>query len=84
MLPGVASPSGGPVAGIASGQDGASPGSANQTSVEFPGFGSLGVLPKLDFGLELLYGANEPTSAEDIGVGDADALKIQGRVKHRF
>src|SRR5262245_11135402 len=30
------------------------------TEVRIPGLGKVGVLPKLDFGLELLYGANEP------------------------
>src|SRR5690606_13211712 len=29
------------------------------TEVRIPGLGRLGVLPKMDFGLELLYGANE-------------------------
>ncbi len=52
-----------------------------------PGIGSLGVLPKLDFGLELLYGANEApeqaTEPGDIPVIDED-LTIRGIVKHRF
>jgi hypothetical protein len=52
-----------------------------------PGIGSLGVLPKLDFGLELLYGANEApeqaTEPSDIPVIDDD-LTIRGIVKHRF
>jgi hypothetical protein len=29
------------------------------TEVKIPGLGTVGVLPKLDFGLELLYGASE-------------------------
>src|SRR5919108_183448 len=29
------------------------------TEVRIPGIGTVGVLPKLDFGLELLYGATE-------------------------
>src|SRR5262245_7179085 len=29
------------------------------TEIRIPGLGKVGVLPKLDFGLELLYGANE-------------------------
>src|SRR5512137_2723267 len=32
---------------------------AEGTEVRIPGLGKLGVLPKMDFGLELLYGANE-------------------------
>ena len=53
------------------------------TEVTIPGLGSIGVLPKLDFGLELLYGANEPTSADDLTPEDSEVL-IQGRVKHKF
>src|SRR5215813_642695 len=30
------------------------------TEIRIPGLGTVGVLPKLDFGLELLYGGNEP------------------------
>ena len=38
----------------------AAAGKGTGTEVRIPGVGTLGVLPKLDFGLELLYGANEP------------------------
>lgn len=55
--------------------------------VFLPGLGTLGVLPKLDFGLELLYGATETPDAEprvdELLPGDED-LMIRGRVKHRF
>jgi hypothetical protein len=55
--------------------------------VFLPGLGTLGVLPKLDFGLELLYGASETPDTEpgtkDLLPGDED-LMIRGRVKHRF
>ena len=55
--------------------------------VFLPGLGTLGVLPKLDFGLELLYGAAETPDktpqANDLIPGDED-LMIKGRVKHRF
>ena len=34
-------------------------GQGTGTEVRIPGFGKVGVLPKLDFGLELLYGATE-------------------------
>lgn len=56
--------------------------------LRIPGIGSLGTLPRLDFGLELLYGATdqqillqestpeEPDPAEDI--------TIRGTLKHRF
>ncbi len=57
------------------------------TEVRIPGLGKLGVLPKMDFGLELLYGAAEledqklrddPKAVED------DDLRIRGTIKHRF
>ena len=59
------------------------------TEVFIPGLGSLGILPRLDFGLELLYGATEtPAQAPDSNdlqlPGDNDDLMIKGRVKHRF
>ncbi len=57
------------------------------TEVRIPGFGKLGSLPKMDFGLELLYGATEskqqadaPTSRDD-GASD---LTIRGSVKQKF
>ncbi len=57
------------------------------TEVFIPGLGSLGVLPRMDFGLELLYGAAESPKAsaqdETTIVGDDD-LTIKGRIKHRF
>lgn len=50
-----------------------------------PGLGALGVLPKLDFGLELLYGENQPQriepEQEDL---ESDGLRIKGTLKHRF
>jgi hypothetical protein len=57
------------------------------TEIRIPGIGTVGVLPKLDFGLELLYGASE-------GAGDAKGLppdrnepgdaQIRATIKHRF
>src|SRR5262245_43745505 len=38
-------------------------GKGSGTEVRIPGIGSVGVLPKLDFGLELLYGATEQRGA---------------------
>lgn len=53
--------------------------------VRIPGLGSLGVLPKLDFGLELLYGDNqEPSVAPQEEDDDSDGLRIRGTLKHRF
>jgi len=59
--------------------------SSSGTEVRIPGLGKLGVLPKMDFGLELLYGANEGRPAErQGGSAPADDLAIRGTLKHRF
>ena len=52
------------------------------TEVRIPGLGSVGVLPKLDFGLELLYGANEPKGPQPDKTDDD--VQIRGTIKHRF
>lgn len=55
------------------------------TEVRIPGLGRLGVLPKMDFGLELLYGAAEPRAAEPPATSPGDEeLTIRGSLKHRF
>jgi hypothetical protein len=54
------------------------------TEVRIPGLGKLGVLPKMDFGLELLYGANEPKPVETEGEAPASDLTIRGSIKHPF
>lgn len=58
------------------------------TVVRIPGIGKIGVLPKLDFGLELLYGQNktgedveEPSLKTETEDGD---FRIRGSIKHRF
>lgn len=53
------------------------------TEVRIPGIGTVGVLPKLDFGLELLYGANEPKGGTQ-DTNQADDVQIRGTIKHRF
>lgn len=56
------------------------------TEVRIPGLGKLGVLPKMDFGLELLYGAagdSRPAEARP-EPGEDEDLRIRGTVKHRF
>ncbi|MGQ0456338.1 MAG: hypothetical protein ACT4OU_04680 [Hyphomicrobium sp.] len=57
------------------------------TEIRIPGLGKLGTLPKMDFGLELLYGASDekapvepPASVES----PTEDLTIRGSVKHRF
>jgi hypothetical protein len=64
----------------------ASVGKNTGTEVRIPGLGTVGVLPKLDFGLELLYGAAEPKgmAPEDRGHPEQNDLQIRGTIKHRF
>ena len=51
--------------------------------IKVPGLGTIGALPKLDFGLELLYGANATQTGprEDKSEGGA---QIRGTLKYRF
>src|SRR5262245_49156294 len=63
-----------------------SAGKTTGTEVRIHGIGTVGVLPKLDFGLELLYGATEPKgmAPEDRGHPEQNDLQIRGTIKHRF
>lgn len=56
------------------------------TEVRIPGLGKLGILPKLDFGLELLYGVNEQTFDDRRLRPEQsdDGLGVRGTVRHRF
>ncbi len=56
------------------------------TEIRIPGLGKLGTLPKMDFGLELLYGATETEKAQEPAKIEEDPsdLTIRGSVKHRF
>ncbi len=59
---------------------------SNGTEVRIPGLGKLGILPKLDFGLELLCGVNEQT-LEDRRLRPEpqdDSLGVRGTLRHRF
>lgn len=60
------------------------PSAASGTEVRIPGLGKLGVLPKMDFGLELLYGAAERKPAVEAPRDPSEDLTIRGSVKHRF
>ena len=62
------------------------PGSGVGTEIRVPGVGTVGTLPKLDFGLELLYGAAEQKglTPEDRGHPEQNDLQIRGTIKHRF
>src|SRR5262245_18244390 len=61
---------------------------AKNTGTEFwiPGMGTVGVLPKLDFGLELLYGPAEQKglAPQDRGLPEQNDLQIRGTIKHSF
>lgn len=62
-------------------------GETKGTEVRIPGLGRLGVLPKMDFGLELLYGAASEPKTENTRpdtITDEGDLRIRGTVKHRF
>lgn len=55
--------------------------------LRIPGLGSIGVLPKLDFGLELLYGTSkERASSTDGPKADPEvgSFRIRGSIKHSF
>ena len=57
------------------------------SKTEKKGFRALGILPdKLNFGLELLYGAPETDGTNMLSLDDlsADDMVIRGRIKKRF
>jgi hypothetical protein len=57
----------------------------NGTDVTIPGFGTVATLPKLDFGLELLYGPkNGPEALQlDQHAPEGD-VQIKGTLSHKF
>lgn len=58
---------------------------AKGTPVRIPGLGTLGVIPKMDFGLELLYGAADQGSKRpDPSKTEQDDVLVGGRIKHKF
>ena len=62
-----------------------SPGDARgETELNIPGIGSVGSLPKLDFGLELLYGGGTGPAPEKPLDDKSDDVLIKGTIKHRF
>lgn len=68
------------------GNEDAISGANKGTELSIPGVGSLGRLPKLDFGLELLYGATDqelPQNDLDKISPDED-MTIRGTLKHSF
>jgi hypothetical protein len=64
---------------------GLSLGNSKGTEVKIPGIGTVGVLPKLDFGLELLYGANgNEAKVMPDDKNESNDVQIRGTIKHRF
>jgi hypothetical protein len=51
--------------------------------VRIPGIGTIGILPKFDLGLELLYGANEREPGADEKSQPSD-VQLRATLKHRF
>ncbi|MCC7252874.1 hypothetical protein [Hyphomicrobium sp.] len=76
-----------PSAPVGTGLDFSTPrvesGDSAGTEVRIPGLGKLGVLPKMDFGLELLYGANDSKQPEPVDP-PAEDLTVRGTIKHNF
>jgi hypothetical protein len=60
------------------------------TEVKIPGIGSVGKLPKLDFGLELLYGARSAPETLQLEQRNLDQhapendMQIKGTLSHKF
>jgi len=86
----MAIPGGGPDTPKAQVQDQSAPKSEEGAEIRIPGLGKLGTLPKMDFGLELLYGAAEDNRTEQNSEPPANGpespqdLTIHGSMKHRF
>jgi len=55
------------------------PKSENGTKIRIPGLGVIGEIPKMDFGLELLYGASEPKAPEQ-DRDEASGLMLRGTI----
>ena len=53
-----------------------------RTTIRIPGLGVVGTVPKLNFGLELLYKDEE--EAGIVGQSQTDDLSIKGTLKHKF
>jgi len=54
-----------------------------ERGVRIPGIGTIGILPKFDLGLELLYGANEREPAPDEKSRPSD-VQLRATIRHRF
>ena len=59
-------------------------GTSGGTELKIPGVGSIGTLPKLDFGLELLYGGGTDQGTDTTLEDKSDDVLIKGKIRHRF
>ena len=60
-------------------------GKSKGLDVTIPGFGTLGTLPKLDFGLELLYGPKSGPEALQLDQHAPESdMQIKGTLTHKF
>ena len=60
-------------------------GKSKGLDVTIPGFGTLGTLPKLDFGLELLYGPKSGPEALQLDQRAPESdMQIKGVFTHKF
>ncbi len=61
-------------------------GKSKGTELTIPGIGSVGTIPKLDFGLELLYGPknNAPDSIPLDQHAPEPEMQIKGTLTHKF
>jgi hypothetical protein len=59
-----------------------SDGKSGGTELSIPGIGSVGTLPKLDFGLDLLYGSDP--AQERVLENENKDVTIKGTIRHRF
>jgi hypothetical protein len=63
----------------------ASPMPKTGTEIRLPGLGQIGLLPKFDFGLELLYGASEPKGIrEELNKSEQNDLQVRGILKFKL
>ena len=77
---------GAPAAGVSGTQQPAAAAPKSEgTEIRIPGLGKLGTLPKMDFGLELLYGAAETERQQEPSkIDEPEDLTIKGSIKHNF
>ena len=60
---------------------------ASGEGLKLQSFGSLKVAPKMDFGLELLYSANDaddPIAQAGADLDETDDIKVLGTIRRRF